>query len=160
MIHVVIIGDDAFVHDSEQQQAMIGHYILSAENDIDRSIEAIAKRFAPGALGMESVNEDPAIPHGGNLYEGDVGVRRFPRHAKFVHEGTGVYGPLHRPYTLYKRQEHVGPDWGIDRTGRRNPAVGNVFKIPAAGGRGMMLKGGWHIFRKQVTIQMLRLNLR
>ena len=153
MIHVYVIGDDKFIHNSETTQAEMGHLILGAERDMENSIEALARRFAPGALGMESVGEDQPHPRGGNLYEGDVGVRYFPPHAKFVHQGTGVYGPTHMPITLYKRQTHFGPDWGLDRTGRPNPAVGNVFKIPARGGRGMMLAGGWHIFRKQVTIR-------
>ena len=145
MIHVVIIGDQKFYRDSAKTRAAVGHYILDAVGDISGSIASLARRFAPGTLG-ESVGTTPVVPMG-NLFRGEVGVRREPRHAEFVHEGTGIYGPQRRPYTLTKKQTKGPPvtsEWGRDRTGRINPAVGNVFKIQAAGGD--------IFFRRKVTI--------
>ncbi len=143
MVHVIIIGDQRFYHDADRTRAQMGHYFLEAVGDISHSIADLARKFAPGTLGVESVGTEPATPMG-NLYRAEVGVRDTPKHAKFVHGGTGVFGPLHRPYTLVRRQTHFAPDWGRDRTGRLNPAVGNVFKITSHLGE--------IYFRRQVTI--------
>lgn len=151
MVNVIVIGDQRFYHDSARTRASMGHIIASALTDMEQSIAMLARKFAPGHLG-ESVGSEHAVPVGGNLYRAEVGVRNMPRHAKFVHEGTGMFGPLHRPYTIHKRQTHIGPEWGIDRTGRPNPAVGNVFKIPAGNGRGFSIEGMPYYFRKEVTI--------
>lgn len=152
MVRVIIIGDSKFYRDVDKTTAAMPHYLMSAIGDMDSSIAQLARRRAPGNLGLESVGEEAAVPIGGNMYRGEVGVKNFPRHARFVHEGTGVFGPLHRPYTMVKRQTHFPPNWGIDRTGRPNPAVGNVFKIPALNGRGMDVGGAPHYFRREVTV--------
>jgi hypothetical protein len=143
MVRVVIIGDQKFYRDAARTRAGTPHYILDAVGDITQTIASLARRFAPGSLGLESIGTEPAVA-AGNIYRAMVGVRDTPKHAKFVHGGTGVFGPLHRPYTITKKQTHFAPDWGIDRTGRMNPAVGNVFKITSGHGE--------IYFRRQVTI--------
>lgn len=146
MIHVVIVGDQKFYHDASQTRAQMGHFMLDAIGDMEQSIAGLARRFAPGKLGAAVRAEMPVAV--GNIYRGAVGVRREPRHAEFVHEGTGIYGPLHRPYTLTKRQTQGPPvtsEWGRDRTGRINPAVGNVFRITSGGGD--------VYYRRRVTVQ-------
>lgn len=152
MVHVIIIGDQRFYRDVDKTTAEMPHYIMSAVGDMTNSIATLARRFAPGALGTESVGEQPVVPMGGNMYQGEVGVKRFPKHAQFVHGGTGMFGPLHRPYTMRKKMTNFPPNWGLDRTGRPNPAVGNVFKIPALNGRGVMIGGAAHYFRNEVTV--------
>jgi hypothetical protein len=133
MIHVTVIGDRPFYRDADKTISLTGHYLMEAMDDISGTIGALARAAAPGNLG-QAVGEGSAHPMGGNLYESTMGVRREPAHAKFVHEGTGIYGPLRRPYTIEKRQTNFGPNWARDRTGRLNPAVGNVFRITSGAG--------------------------
>lgn len=144
MIHVKVVGDEKFYRDANSTIARSGHYLMEALDDISGTIGRLARAAAPGRLG-EAVGQTPVTSVGGDLYRGAVGVRRVPVHAKYVHEGTGVFGPLHRPYTIEKRQTNFPPNWGIDRTGRMNPAVGNVMRIVAGDGD--------VYFRKRVTVQ-------
>lgn len=151
MIYVHVIGVQEFLRDGEKTLGAMPHYLMSALNDMGETIETLAKRLAPGKLNL-SVGRDRVLPHGGNFYQGQVGVKREPRHALFVHEGTGVYGPSKKPYTIRKTPQHPGPPWGLDRTGRPNPAVGNVLKIQAQNGRGFMIDGKAFYFRPEVTV--------
>jgi hypothetical protein len=133
VIQVKVVGEQRFYRDVDATIARTGHYLMEAMDDISGTIGRLARAAAPGALG-EAVGETPAHPMGGGHYRGGVGVRRFPKHAKFVHGGTGIYGPLHRPFVIEKQQTNFPPNWGIDRLGRRNPAVGNVLKLTAGDG--------------------------
>lgn len=147
MIYVSVIGDREFIRDTEVTRAKIPHYMMSMIEDMQSSIARLARQQAPGRLGDESVGSDPVFHAEGN-YRGVVGVRPTPLHAKFVHEGTGVFGPKGVPYTLSKRPENPAPNFGVDRTGRINPAVGNVFKISDA-----KIGGNLFFFRREVTIK-------
>lgn len=133
MVIVKVVGTERFYRDADRTIARTPHYMMEAMDDISRTIGRLARAAAPGKLG-EAVGENPAHPMGGGTFRGGVGVRRVPAHAKFVHGGTGIYGPLHRPFTIEKRQTNFPPNWGIDRLGRRNPAVGNVFKLTSGDG--------------------------
>src|ERR1043166_7404877 len=129
MIHVKVVGTERFFRDSDTTIARTKHYLMEAMDDIGGTIGRLARAEAPGQLGAEAVGQSNAHSMGADLYRGEVGVRGFPEDAQFVHGGTGIYGPLHRPFLIEKKQTNFPPNWGIDRLGRRNPAVGNVLKL-------------------------------
>lgn len=152
VIAMVVVGDKEFIRDADKTRSLMNHYIVSAIEDMQSTMARIARERAPGKLGEESVGVDGVVHAEGN-YRGVVGVRNTPAHTRFVYFGTGVFGPTGKPYTMNKTQTNPAPNYGVDRTGRINPAVGNVFKIPAGNGRGFMIGGRPFYFRKQVTVQ-------
>lgn len=64
-------------------------------NDVNDAVADRAKRLAPRGRGTlrSSIRAQPAVPVGPHKVTGRVVA--LARHAVWVHEGTGIYGPRH-----------------------------------------------------------------
>lgn len=64
-------------------------------NEVNDEIADRAKRLAPRGRGTlrASIQTEPAVPAGTTKVTGRVVA--LARHAVWVHEGTGIYGPRH-----------------------------------------------------------------
>lgn len=90
---VVQIGERDFIR--KWQRDNPGIQLLQALEDIADFIHDKATELAPGstALAVDTDIEDVT----GRTLQVVVGLKREPRHAVFVHEGTGVFGPYRTP---------------------------------------------------------------
>lgn len=141
-VEVIVIGDDKYYRDVERTTAMMPHIFMSAIDDITASIGVLAQSFAPGNLKLAVGREKAERTE--SQYRGAVGVKNDPHYTRYVYGGTGLYGPKRQAYTIIKRPGNPGPNWARDRTGRLNPAVGNVMKFQ---------HNGQIMFRSKVTVR-------
>jgi hypothetical protein len=81
--------------DRAQMRAVTRRDGIRYINDVNDAVADRAKRLAPRGRGTlrASIRTEPAVPTGQTKVTGRVVA--LARHAVWVHEGTGIYGPRH-----------------------------------------------------------------
>lgn len=74
-----------------------GRVIRRALADIQNAIYVEAAAHAPGSLERAIERRRPATLKGGDQYVANIRLTNRPRHTRWVHEGTGLFGPRHTP---------------------------------------------------------------
>ena len=96
---IIETGGRSFYDDFQRKHPQL--LLIDALDDIGENLSHLARTLAPqgktGTLRSEGIGFDHVTPTTTHVVSGAVGVRRIPRHAIWVHEGTGVFGHLHRP---------------------------------------------------------------
>lgn len=98
-ITITTIGEQEFASAHEGRHYKLA--LLDAIDDIADRIHEVAVLRAPhgktGMLKSEGIGKTGARPTTTNVFKAYVGIRRLPEHGVFVHEGTGLLGPKHKP---------------------------------------------------------------
>lgn len=77
--------------------------LTDALEDIGEQIENVGELLAPigktHALKEASIGRGEVRLVGPGHVVGEMGLKRFPKHGVFVHQGTGIFGEHRRPFT-------------------------------------------------------------
>lgn len=104
-----------------------------------KKIEGVARQIAPFRTGRLAASHVTLPTTGSNQYSKVYRVTAMAPYARFVHEGTGIFGPLGRP--IYKPRGMVIPGMNPNPRVRVYPLRGRNAGLGVRYSRPMLRRG-------------------